>query len=152
MRSYCNRLTINRVKMRNSSSEPVSLKYMSSSFGGSSLGYNLGPAQSSSSVLSGTAGVQNSSLRGSSCSPPRARVPDCGKMKLVAVGNRFCLSKLDPIPAPGSKTDRSIFNTKSENYPSRPTRDKPSPGGQQQTSWPISLRSRSNSDERSVLR
>ena len=149
--------------MRNSSSEPISLKHMSGSLRGSSSSYSTGASGtlnsslrgSSCGYLPGAAGAQNSPLRGSSCSPPRARIPDCGKMKLVAVGNRFCLTKLDPgdklQPAQGSTlsgNDRpsghiSITSTTGAKSP---------PASQQQTTWPISLRSRSSSDERSVLR
>lgn len=149
--------------MRNSSSEPISLKHMSGSLRGSSTSYSQGASGtvnsslrgSSSGYLPGAAGAQNSLLRGSSCSPPRARIPDCGKMKLVAVGNRFCLTKLDP----GDKLQPAQSSTLSENY--RPsehipitstTGAKPPPASQKQTTWPISLRSRSSSDERSVLR
>ena len=150
--------------MRNSSSEPISLKHMSGSLRGSSSSYSTGASGtlnsslrgSSCGYLPGAAGAQNSPLRGSSCSPPRVRIPDCGKMKLIAVGNRFCLTKLDP----GDKLQPAQGSTLSGN--NRPsghisitstTGAKPPPAiSQQQTTWPISLRSRSSSDERSVLR
>jgi len=149
--------------MRNSSSEPISLKRMSGSLRGSSSSYSTGASGTLNSLLRGSscgylpgaAGAQNSPLRESSCSPPRARIPDCGKMKLVAVGNRFCLTKLDP----GDKLQPAQGSTLSgNNRPSghisitSPTGAKPPPASQQQTTWPISLRSRSSSDERSVLR
>jgi len=136
---------------------------MSGSLRGSSSSYSTGASGTLNSLLRGSscgylpgaAGAQNSPLRESSCSPPRARIPDCGKMKLVAVGNRFCLTKLDP----GDKLQPSQGSTLSGN--NRPsghisitstTGAKPPPASQQQTTWPISLRSRSSSDERSVLR
>ena len=137
---------------------------MSGSLRGSSSSYSTGASGtlnsslrgSSCGYLPGAAGAQNSPLRGSSCSPPRVRIPDCGKMKLIAVGNRFCLTKLDP----GDKLQPAQGSTLSGN--NRPsghisitstTGAKPPPAiSQQQTTWPISLRSRSSSDERSVLR